>query len=67
MRTPKGISYLETMPVSPDREAEYHKWDNETDSRAVFIDASMAQLAERIVAEAPGVGLRIVVGGDLPG
>ena len=27
---PKGIIYLETMPVSPDREAEYHKWYNDT-------------------------------------
>src|SRR5271168_5330013 len=29
-RMPKGIIYLETMPVSPDREAEYHKWYNDT-------------------------------------
>jgi len=27
---PKGIIYVETMPASPDREAEYHKWYNET-------------------------------------
>ncbi|HXB90465.1 hypothetical protein [Mycobacterium sp.] len=27
---PKGIIYLETMPVSPDREADYHKWYNDT-------------------------------------
>lgn len=27
---PKGIIYLETMPVSSDREAEYHKWYNDT-------------------------------------
>ena len=27
---PKGIIYVETMPVSPDREAEYHKWYNDT-------------------------------------
>ncbi len=27
---PKGIMYVETMPVSPDREADYHKWYNET-------------------------------------
>ena len=26
----KGIIYVETMPVSPDREAEYHKWYNDT-------------------------------------
>ena len=25
---PKGIMYVETMPVSPEREAEYHKWYN---------------------------------------
>jgi hypothetical protein len=25
----KGIIYLETMPVSADREAEYHKWYND--------------------------------------
>src|ERR1700758_612955 len=27
---PKGIIYLETMPVSPDREADYQKWYNDT-------------------------------------
>ena len=27
---PRGIMYVETMPVSPDREAEYHKWYNDT-------------------------------------
>jgi len=27
---PKGIIYVETMPVSPDREADYHKWYNDT-------------------------------------
>ncbi len=27
---PRGIIYLETMPVSPDREEEYHKWYNDT-------------------------------------
>jgi hypothetical protein len=27
---PKGIMYVETMPVSRDREADYHKWYNET-------------------------------------
>jgi hypothetical protein len=26
----KGIIYLETMPVTADREAEYHKWYNDT-------------------------------------
>jgi hypothetical protein len=26
----KGIICVETMPVSPDREAEYHKWYNDT-------------------------------------
>ncbi|RDH78539.1 hypothetical protein DVS77_11785 [Mycolicibacterium moriokaense] len=26
----RGIIYLETMPVSQDREAEYHKWYNDT-------------------------------------
>jgi hypothetical protein len=25
---PKGIMYVETMPVSPDREADYHRWYN---------------------------------------
>ncbi len=30
MSVPKGIIYLETMPVSPDREAEYHEWYNDT-------------------------------------
>jgi len=27
---PRGIMYVETMPVSADREAEYHKWYNDT-------------------------------------
>jgi hypothetical protein len=27
---PRGIIYVETMPASPDREAEYHKWYNDT-------------------------------------
>ena len=27
---PKGMIYLQTMPVSPDREAEYHEWYNDT-------------------------------------
>jgi hypothetical protein len=26
---PRGIIYLETMPVSPDREWDYHKWYND--------------------------------------
>ena len=39
----------------------------DSDARAVFIDASMTQLGERIVDEAPGVELRIVVGGALAG
>ena len=27
---PRGIMYVETMPVSSDREAEYHTWYNDT-------------------------------------
>jgi hypothetical protein len=27
---PRGIIYLETTPVSSDKEAEYHKWYNDT-------------------------------------
>src|ERR1700754_212559 len=27
---PRGIIYVETMPASPDREAECHKWYNDT-------------------------------------
>jgi hypothetical protein len=27
---PKGIIYLQTMPVSPDHEADYHEWYNDT-------------------------------------
>ena len=27
---PRGIIYLETRPVSSDREEEYHKWYNDT-------------------------------------
>jgi hypothetical protein len=26
---PRGIIYLETMPVSPEREADYHEWYND--------------------------------------
>jgi hypothetical protein len=27
---PRGIMYVETMPISPDREADYHEWYNDT-------------------------------------
>ncbi|MCW2650364.1 MAG: hypothetical protein QOH69_3228 [Actinomycetota bacterium] len=27
---PKGIMYVETMPVAQDREADYHNWYNDT-------------------------------------
>jgi hypothetical protein len=27
---PRGIIYLETMPASPERVADFHKWYNET-------------------------------------
>ena len=27
---PRGIMYVETMPASADREAEYHQWYNDT-------------------------------------
>src|SRR5258708_13014371 len=27
---PKGIMYLQTMPVSPDKDADYNKWYNDT-------------------------------------
>jgi hypothetical protein len=27
---PKGIMYVESMPVSADREVDYHKWYNDT-------------------------------------
>lgn len=27
---PRGIMLVETMPVSPDRESDYHKWYNDT-------------------------------------
>ena len=27
---PRGIIYLETRPVSPDREEDYHNWYNDT-------------------------------------
>lgn len=27
---PRGIIYLETRPVSPDHEADYHDWYNDT-------------------------------------
>ena len=26
---PRGIIYLETMPVSPEREDDYHEWYND--------------------------------------
>src|ERR1700744_4307353 len=29
-RMPRGVIYLETMPVSADRVEEYHKWYNHT-------------------------------------
>lgn len=27
---PKGIMYVASLPVSPEQEAEYHRWYNET-------------------------------------
>ena len=30
MTLPRGIIYLETMPVSPDHETDYHEWYNDT-------------------------------------
>lgn len=30
MTVPRGIMYVETMPVSADKEAEYHTWYDET-------------------------------------
>lgn len=39
----------------------------DSESSAVFIDASMTELGRRICEEAPGVHVRIAVGGDLPG
>jgi hypothetical protein len=27
---PRGIMYLQTMPVSPDKDADYNKWYNDT-------------------------------------
>ncbi len=27
---PRGIMYVETLPASPENEAEYHRWYNET-------------------------------------
>lgn len=27
---PRGIMYVETRPVSPDKQADYHRWYNET-------------------------------------
>ncbi len=35
----------------------------DSESRAVFIDASMTELGRRILEEAPGVDVRIAVGG----
>jgi acyl-CoA synthetase (AMP-forming)/AMP-acid ligase II len=39
----------------------------DSESRAVFIDSSMAQLGQHIVDGAAGVDVRIAVGGDLAG
>jgi acyl-CoA synthetase (AMP-forming)/AMP-acid ligase II len=39
----------------------------DSDSRAVFIDASMTSLGERVVETAAGVDVRIAIGGALPG
>ena len=36
---PKGIIYVETMPASPDREAEYHKWYNDTHLEQIRVNA----------------------------
>src|ERR1700709_202968 len=39
----------------------------DSDARAVFVDASMASLAERILEANAGVDVHVVVGGGLPG
>lgn len=33
---PRGIMYLETMPVSPEREADYHEWYNDVHLAEIF-------------------------------
>ena len=37
------------------------------EARAVFINSSMTELGQRILADARGVDVRVTVGGDLPG
>ena len=39
----------------------------DSEARAVFIDASMTELAARILTANPGVDVHVVVGGSLPG
>ncbi|MDX1884387.1 acyl-CoA synthetase [Mycolicibacterium sp. 120270] len=40
---------------------------DDSDAKAVFIDASMVELGDRITAENGGVDVHLSVGGDLPG
>ncbi len=40
---------------------------DDSEARAVFIDASMADLGSRILDANPGVDVHICVGGSLPG
>ena len=40
---PKGIMYVESMPVSADREADYHTWYNDTHlAEIVSVDGIVA-------------------------
>ncbi|MDT5082357.1 MAG: long-chain acyl-CoA synthetase [Mycobacterium sp.] len=39
----------------------------DSEARAVFVDASMAELAKHLLAANPNVDVRIAVGGELPG
>lgn len=56
---PRGIMYVETMPVSPDREADYHRWYNDT--HLAEITAVDGIVAARRFAPADGNGPFIAI------
>ncbi|MDT5066907.1 MAG: hypothetical protein QOK02_3062 [Mycobacterium sp.] len=56
---PRGIMYVETMPVSPDSEAEYHEWYDGT--HLAEITAVEGIVAARRFAPADGNGPFIAI------
>jgi hypothetical protein len=66
---PKGIMYVESMPVSPDREADYHKWYNDTHLAEILaVDGIVsARRFEPTDGQGPFIAIYELETDDLPG